>query len=159
VKFAPRLRQERGQALVEFAVVLPVLMLIVMGIIFFGRYESYSNQMTQLAEIGARNAAVDYTPSSGTLAQYIASQASGELANSGSQDVSALTARVQCYQSDGTTTTTTCAQGTAVKVCTTATVHFPFLSVKAGTIAQKATMLVEQAGETSSATSASAPAC
>jgi Flp pilus assembly protein TadG len=157
-KFTARLRQEAGQALVEFAVVLPVLMLIIMGIIFFGRYESYSNQMTQLAEIGARNAAVDYTPSSGTLAAYIASQATGELGGAGSQDVSPLTVRVQCYASSGSTATS-CTAGGSVKVCTTATVQFPFLSVKAGTIAQRATMLVEQAGESSSTTSASAPAC
>jgi Flp pilus assembly protein TadG len=156
--FAARLRQEAGQALVEFAVVLPVLMLIIMGIIYFGRYESYSNQMTQLAEIGARNAAVDFTPSSGTLAAYIASQATGELANSGSQDVSALSVRVQCYSSSGTSASS-CTAGGSVKVCTTATVQFPFLSIKAGTIAQRATMLVEQAGESSSSTSASVPTC
>jgi Flp pilus assembly protein TadG len=151
---ARRLRQERGQALVEFAVVLPVLMLIVMGIIFFGRYESYSTQMTQLAEVGARDAAVGVVATSangGTcsgatatanLACYIQNQATGELAG-GSQDVQKLGVRVDCTGTSGQ-----CTSGSNVIVCTQAVVQFPFLPVKAGTIFQKATMRVESQAAT-----------
>jgi Flp pilus assembly protein TadG len=145
---ASRLRQERGQALVEFAVVLPVLLLIVMGIIFFGRYESYSSQMTQLAEVGARDGAVDFTPASGNLAAYIQSQATGELAG-GSQDVQQLSVRVQCWSTATTpapVASCTVTPATTVHVCTQAVVQFPFLPIKASTIAQKATMLAEQPG-------------
>jgi Flp pilus assembly protein TadG len=163
---AHRLRQEHGQALVEFAVVLPVLMVIVMGIIFFGRYESYSNQMTQLAEIGARDAAVNFSPPSGTLASYIAGQATGELAG-GSQDATAVSVRIQCYNTaTPAVAQPSCAAGNVVRVCTQSTVQFPFLSVKAGTIAQRATMLVEQpglltptSGGSQNATATTAPAC
>ena len=145
---------------------LPVLMLIILGILYFGRYESYSTQMTQLAEQGARDAAVDYQVPAGTvvgtqncvtgasaptlsgtaipnnLACFIASQATGELAGSGSADVQALQVNVQC----GTGTAAVCAAGSNVTVCTKATVQFPFLPIKAGTIYQSATMRVETAG-------------
>ncbi len=78
LKLSGRLRQERGQSLVEFAVVLPVLILIILGILYFGRYEDYANQETQLAEEGVRWAAVNNNPSTSgqTLQQYIVSQAS-----------------------------------------------------------------------------------
>jgi len=38
--------------------VLPVLILIILVIVYFGRYEDYANQATQLSEIGVRWAAV-----------------------------------------------------------------------------------------------------
>jgi Flp pilus assembly protein TadG len=150
VKFADRLRQERGQALVEFAVVLPVLMLLVMGIIYFGRYESYSNQMTQLAEVGAREGAVlgaSTLPNGATsVATYVQAQATGELSGAGSADVAPLSVRVQCWTTGATPAqTSTCTAGsTTVHVCTQAAVQFPFLSIKTGTISQRASMLVEQ---------------
>jgi Flp pilus assembly protein TadG len=152
---ASRLRQERGQALVEFAVVLPVLLLLVMGIIFFGRYESYNSQMTQLAEVGARDAAVNFVPTTSnggacqsapttaSLACYIQNQATGELA-SGSSDVKQLSVTVDC--DPGSTTDTTCDSGDNVAVCVQSTVQFPFLNVKTGTIFQVATMRVETPG-------------
>src|ERR1700728_3396049 len=83
-----RARDERGQALVEFAVVVPVLMLIIVGILTFGRYENYSNQQTQLASEAARWASVNSNPSttSQTLQAYVTAQTSGEL-ETGSSDV------------------------------------------------------------------------
>jgi Flp pilus assembly protein TadG len=150
---ANRLRQERGQALVEFAVVLPILLLIVMGIIFFGRYESYSSQMTQLAEIGARDAAVAYTPASGTLAAFVAGQATGELA-SGSPDVQQVSVTIDCNPGN---VDATCSSGENVEVCVQATVQFPFLPVKAGTIYQAATMRVETQGSVISQTTGPKP--
>jgi Flp pilus assembly protein TadG len=159
---ASRLRQERGQALVEFAVVLPVLLLLVMGIIFFGRYESYSSQMTQLAEVGARDAAVNFastttcsvSPTIPTLACYIASQATGELA-SGSSDVKQLSVTVDC--NPGSSTDSSCSAGENVAVCVQAAVQFPFLPVKTGTIYQAATMRVETAGTITNSTAGPNP--
>ena len=49
-----RLQQEHGQSIVEFAIILPVLILAILGILYFGRYENYANQETQLAEQGVR---------------------------------------------------------------------------------------------------------
>lgn len=55
------LKENRGQAMVEFALVLPVLLLLVCGIIDFGWL--YFNQLTlnHAAIEGARYAAIHYT--------------------------------------------------------------------------------------------------
>lgn len=55
-------RNERGTALVEFALVTPLLFLLLFGIIDFGRALNYYNQITQLAGQGARAAAVNRAP-------------------------------------------------------------------------------------------------
>jgi Flp pilus assembly protein TadG len=55
-------RDQRGTAVVEFALVAPILFLLVFGILDFGRALNYYNQMTQLAGQGARAAAVDNNP-------------------------------------------------------------------------------------------------
>jgi TadE-like protein len=55
-------RDERGTALVEFALIAPFLFLLLFGIIDFGRALNYYNQVTQLAGQGARAAAVNRMP-------------------------------------------------------------------------------------------------
>jgi hypothetical protein len=55
-------RDQRGTALVEFALIAPLLFLLIFGIIDFGRALDYYNQMTQLAGQGARAAAVNRNP-------------------------------------------------------------------------------------------------
>jgi Flp pilus assembly protein TadG len=152
-------RQDRGQALVEFAIVLPVLILIIMGILYFGRYENYANQETELAGQAARWAAVDVNPSSTlTLQNYVKSQASGELAN-GSGDVTSAM-KVFIYYPTGSSN----AVGNSVRACLTATVRFPFLAGMTQAITQTATMRIEQVGTTAvwtadSTSTASAAGC
>jgi len=53
---------ERGTALVEFALIAPLLFLLIFGIIDFGRALNYYNETTQLAGQGARAAAVNRNP-------------------------------------------------------------------------------------------------
>jgi Flp pilus assembly protein TadG len=136
-------RQERGQALAEFAVVVPVLMLIIVGILTFGRYENYSSQETQLASEAARWASVNTNPSttSQTLQAYVKAQTTGELLN-GSSDVT-TPVQVYIYYPTGSSNTV----GSSVRACVTATVRLlPMLgSVTSATIAQVATMRIEQA--------------
>jgi Flp pilus assembly protein TadG len=55
-------REERGTSVVEFALVAPILFLIIFGIFDFGRALNYYNQETQLAGLGARAAAVNRDP-------------------------------------------------------------------------------------------------
>ena len=55
-------RDERGTALVEFALIAPLLFLLLFGIIDFGRALNYYNQVTQLAGQGARAAVVNRNP-------------------------------------------------------------------------------------------------
>jgi Flp pilus assembly protein TadG len=57
-------RSERGTALVEFALIAPLLFFLVFGIIEFGRALNYYNNLTQLAGQGARAAIVSRNPDS-----------------------------------------------------------------------------------------------
>jgi Flp pilus assembly protein TadG len=137
-RISARLRQERGQALVEFAVVLPVLILIILGILYFGRFEDYSNQETQLAAQGARWAATNVNPSGSlTLQNYIQSLASPEL-QAGSSDVTTAAKVWIYYPTSGTGN----AVGQPVRVCVAATVKYPFFS-GSSTLVEYATMRIE----------------
>jgi Flp pilus assembly protein TadG len=85
---SPR-RQEDGVALVEFALVAPLLLVILFGMLDFGRTFNYWIDATHLANEGARWAVVNKNPaSSGTLQDYIQQQAdTDELRNGGSSAV------------------------------------------------------------------------
>ncbi len=58
-------RDQRGTALVEFAIVAIPLFLVVIGILDFGRALQYYNDLTQVAGAGARAAAVNQDPNGG----------------------------------------------------------------------------------------------
>jgi Flp pilus assembly protein TadG len=59
---------DRGSAAVEFALLLPVLMLIIFGIIDFGRYMNARIVLSQAAYEGARAAAVTDSTDAATAA-------------------------------------------------------------------------------------------
>lgn len=91
---------ERGVALIEFALVLPFLLLIVLGVVDFGKALGYKNDETHLANQAARAAAVNSCPGGGgcTIADWIRDQAPNELKNGvgsvkapGLQDPAAIT--------------------------------------------------------------------
>jgi Flp pilus assembly protein TadG len=65
------LKSEDGQAMVELAFVLPVLMLILLAIFDFGQAVNTQNTSNHLANLGARFAAVGTIPSGGSLCSYI----------------------------------------------------------------------------------------
>jgi len=70
------LRDQRGTSLVEFALILPVLALILFGLLDFAKAFNYWNDQTHLAAEGARWAVVNSNPGgSGTLQQYLQQQA------------------------------------------------------------------------------------
>ena len=56
---------ERGQALVEFALILPVILLVMVGMLEFARAWNLHQVMTDAAREGARRAAIR-TRGSGT---------------------------------------------------------------------------------------------
>jgi Flp pilus assembly protein TadG len=55
-------RSERGTAIVEFALIAPLLFFLVFGIIEFGRALNYYNDLTQLSGQGARASIVSRNP-------------------------------------------------------------------------------------------------
>jgi Flp pilus assembly protein TadG len=65
-------RDERGAAMVEFAIIAPVLLLLVFGIVDFGRYFFLYNNLTNSAREGARLGAVS---AMGTSAEIAATRA------------------------------------------------------------------------------------
>jgi Flp pilus assembly protein TadG len=83
-------RDESGAAIVEFALVLPLLCLIIMIILDFGRAFNYWIDTTHLASEGARLAAVDKVPAGSTSLQaYIRDRAdTAELRDGGTRWIS-----------------------------------------------------------------------
>lgn len=80
-----RIASQRGAAMIEMALVLPLLALLVFGVLQFGVATNYWHDETQLASQGARLAAVDRNPGASTLQEYIRQQAeSSALRNGGS---------------------------------------------------------------------------
>jgi Flp pilus assembly protein TadG len=77
---------EGGQALVEFALVLPILLLLVVGIAQFGLAFNSANDETHLANEVARYASVDQDPSPEHLQKWAKNQA----------DSKALTGQLVC---------------------------------------------------------------
>jgi len=89
-----RLTSQEGQSLIEFALVAPLILILVLGIIDIGRALGYKNDETNLANIAARIAVVSSgttcAPCSGAspaitgpdaIRQYVLSQAPAELKN------------------------------------------------------------------------------
>jgi len=58
ILFTNKRLNNSGQALVEFAIILPFLLILVFAITEFGRYLYIKNSVTQAAREGARKAAV-----------------------------------------------------------------------------------------------------
>ena len=85
----PNWAEERGVALVEFALVLPILLVLLFGMLDFGRAFNYWIDSTHLANEGARWAVVNKNPASaGTLQAYIRDQAdTNELRSGGTASV------------------------------------------------------------------------
>lgn len=70
---------EDGAALVEFVLVLPLLLLLLLGMLDFGKAFNYWIDETHLASEGARFAAVNKNPGPGaSLQQSIKSQADSD---------------------------------------------------------------------------------
>ena len=85
-----RARSEDGVALVEFALVLPVLVLLLFGMLDFAKAFNYWIDETHLANEAARFAAVNKNPASSgtTLQEYIRDQANTpELRDGGTPSV------------------------------------------------------------------------
>ncbi|WP_415854596.1 TadE/TadG family type IV pilus assembly protein [Sinomonas sp. G460-2] len=74
--------RERGAAAVEFALVLPVLLVLVLGIIDFGRVFSAQQTLTYAARAGARVMVLQNSQSAAVSAAQNAAAPLGQLATS-----------------------------------------------------------------------------
>ena len=97
---------QRGVALIEFALVLPMILLILLGMIDVGKAVNYWNDETHLANEAARYAAVNKSPVSGaTINQAVHDEAdSAELRNGGTGSVSAPGVRICIWFPENTNT-------------------------------------------------------
>jgi len=137
---------QAGQALVEFALVLPILLTLLLGIVEFARVYNYWNEQTNVANIGARYAAVGDNRG-GTLASWLETHNGSNALNNGSDGDNGV-------QGAGTTVCIGPAQGesspetagSAVTVVVTSQFRFiPFLERADVTIKGKATQRLEVA--------------
>lgn len=93
-RFLPHRRSpydpEAGASLVEFILVLPLLLVLLLGMLDFGKAFNYWIDQTHLANEGARWAVVNKNPGTGTLQEYIQQQANTqELREGGTSSVPA----------------------------------------------------------------------
>jgi Flp pilus assembly protein TadG len=122
------LRGEEGTALVEFALILPILALLLFAMLDFGKAFNYWIDETHLANEGARWAVVNRNPGGGSLQQYILQQATtAELRNGGTASI-ASPAQVCITFPNGTSNV-----GDPVQVTVSATYHWlPILGSRIG---------------------------
>lgn len=135
---ARRLLGERGVALVEFALILPVFCLLVFGIFDFGKALNYWLDTNQLANEGARWVVVNRNV--GSLPSYLRNQAdSAELRSGGTDSVPTGLQVAVCYPNGATA-------GERVIVQTSVTYNWlPILGLGAPTtIRGTASMRLEQ---------------
>jgi len=151
-----RARDERGTSLTELALVMPVLLLILFGMIDFGKAINYWIDETHLANEGARLAVVNSNPGAGLptplrLQQYILGQVdSAELHGDvvGTQRTAHSATVAICFYSASTGSTTASPQvGDTVEVLVRYSYNwlrgFPFPGNPATTITGKSAMRLE----------------
>jgi Flp pilus assembly protein TadG len=73
---------ERGQTMVEFAVVLPLFLLLILGVLDIGKAISYWQDETHLANEAARYAAVDNSPTKDGAGNPVAGSLGNAIKNS-----------------------------------------------------------------------------
>jgi Flp pilus assembly protein TadG len=131
--------------MVEFALVLPLLLVLVFGMLEFGKAFNYWIDTTHLANEGARWAVVDHNPGTGTLQEYVKGRANTvELRDGGTASIPAGDEAEVCISFPNGTANV----GDPVLVTVTATYHWlPFIGERISsadvTIRGSATMRLE----------------
>ena len=148
--FRVLIEDEAGQAATEFALVVPLLLLVLFAIFDLGRAVFYWNDENHVANLGARYAAVGGNwPQCGgqtqaTLAAFVACEAgadtNGGLTESNSRNGVNQGINVSVTAPSGATTA---GSPVTVRVCGKYN-YVPFLAVPRSTITGTATMMLEQ---------------
>ena len=154
-----RIRDDRGQSAVEFAVILPLVVAVILALADFGRALFMYEEAEHAASDGARLAAVNYQPASGTLASYIQQNLTyGELKN-GATGAGAQGPAKVCISFPGASNDNT--RGAPVRVIVSTGFNFIPGGVIPGTItiAGSATMRLEQDSSIGSSGQTTGAAC
>jgi hypothetical protein len=86
------IRHEDGQALPEFALVIPILAVVLFAVVHFGKAFNYWNDATHISAEGARYAAVNNKPfpnDVASLQSQLLGQSTGELRSGGTESLPA----------------------------------------------------------------------
>jgi Flp pilus assembly protein TadG len=140
---------QRGAALVEFAFVVPILLLLLLGLVDFGRALNYSIDETHLANEAARAVVVNQDLGGQSLTQYILGQAdTAELQSGGTASLPAPPTISVCFPTNPATGTSGLV-GDPVTVKLKATYNWiPFIGnqihIASSTIQGSSTMRLEQ---------------
>lgn len=145
-----RSRGDRGQAIIEFAMVLPFLAALILIFVSFGKAVYYYIELTHAANEGAREAAVNLpngtTPLPGgatSLKDYICNQfGTGSELYKGSGTVSAAAVGIS-YPDSGSSTPRAVGEPIKIDVSTSYS-WFPFMNLGTFKITGSATMRIEQ---------------
>nr|WP_294851140.1 TadE family protein [uncultured Sphingomonas sp.] len=101
-------RNSSGASAAEFAMVLPLFLMLLLGIIDAGRWMWEMNEAQKATQMGARFAAVTTNLAPGLISQdYVGNTAGGTALKSGDTIPAAALGVVRCRQSDGCTCQTT----------------------------------------------------
>jgi Flp pilus assembly protein TadG len=135
-----RARGERGQAAVEFALVVPFICLLLLALVDFGKAVNYWLDANHLANEGARLAAVlgNQPPPGGSIESYIQQQAETNELRNGSGSVTGP-AQVCVSFPNGA--------GIGKPVTVTVSAHYkwiPFIKAATFNISGSSTMRLEQ---------------
>ena len=126
------MKNNRGQVLIETALILPLLLLLIFGMVDFGRAMYTKNTLTNAARSGARAAAVT-SPLYPTSPARSLSPATGEPANSIKRSLSSefpqdeIQYEVNAYDDDGAPVAGTVQYGNQVRVTLTY-LNFPLIT-------------------------------
>lgn len=132
-----RLRSEAGQGAVEFALVIPLLCLVIVAILNFGKVMNYWLDLNHVASEGARKAAVNTFASDAEYDTYIRSRLeTGELRRGGTTSVPTAATIAVCLPEGGDV-------GDPVTVQVAVGYSLPFIGT-AVTLRGRATMRLEQ---------------
>ena len=135
-----RMRGDCGSAAVEFAIVIPVLLLLVLGTVEFGRVFWFQNSLTNAARVGARTMAIEASAANPNAV----SDAKAQTVGAATVAPALTTAQVTVSTSQGTSNCVLPANGAAVYV--TVTIAYPitqltgFLPVYPSALAAKASV-------------------
>jgi Flp pilus assembly protein TadG len=94
--------RRRGQALVEFALIVPMLLLLVLGVVEFGRAWNVYQTLTDAAREGARTAVLARTPIN---ADTVSAKANAIMISAGLDTASAVKTLSAGFKQTGQNTT------------------------------------------------------